>query len=443
MWKPFEERLKSPNPQVRLDAWGDLYTACLKTNALPARDDVVSLNQLLLREPHTDVASRATRVMAGLGALLAATPGVAVARPADHDRPGALGNWLWNPFRACSAVFLPLDPGNHRRDESAALLLARRLSLHAFPSTDFQPVILKGPGLDQLLLAKPFEAFCLIGRPGLYGAHTSPLWSNDRTRFHFSMAERPLDLPIGTLDPEYHRITEQVGARLTQHQTREHDGRRTDFGLVQRFVKHDGMRSKVVVICAGGTSLGTQAAVLWAATEVLRPVCLGGEPIPVPDSTTDDSLLEVLLQVTGVKQPLSWSYEPSQVQVLRLSVDGQVWSSDDHSWHTAGPDTITVVADRSNREQVLEILFDDRPAPLKKDSQSFRLLGSACLQVAGSGRQVVDTEALIRNTWIWGEEQPTEALIHRHFTTLRSRHLHDALTVSRTEIVLHAQVTIR
>jgi hypothetical protein len=131
------------------------------------------------------------------------------------------------------------------------------------------------------------------------------------------------------------------------------------------------------------------------------------------------------------------------VQVLRLAIDGQVWSTDDHDWHTAGPDTITVVADRGHREQVLEILFDDRPAPLKKDSQSFRLLGSACLQVAGAGRQVVDTEALIRNTWIWGEDQPTEALVHRHFTTLRSRHLHDALTVSRSEIVLHAEVTVR
>ena len=445
MWKRFESRLTSPNVQVRLEGWSELYTACLGSDFLLEREDVLDLNRALLREQHRDVGPHAIRVMAAIAALLAVRSGrTGPASPGGPDQPGALGDWLWQPFRACSVVFLPMDRENHRRDESAAIILARHLSRQAFPGTDFQPIILGGPGLDRFLLAKPYEAFCLIGRPGLYGAELSPLWSNDRARFHFPMQERPRNLAIGTLHPEYHCIAERVGARPRTHLTREQNDRRTDFGLVQRYVvNHDGMRNKVVVVCAGATSLGTLAAVRWAAFEVLRPVCLAGEPIPAPRETSDHSLLEVLLQVTGEKQSLSWSWEPSQVQVVRLCVDGKVWSMEDQDWHTAGPDSITVVRDRNNPEQVQEILFDERTAPLKKDSQIFRLLGSACLQVGSADGKVVDTDALIRNAWIWGPEVPTETEVHRHFTILRSRYLHGALTVSRPEIVLHAQVTIR
>jgi hypothetical protein len=443
MWKKFESQLGGANVQIRLEGWSELYSACLSNEFIPKREDVLALNRLLLREEHRDVAALAARVMAAIAALLAARP-AASSGLGNQNQPGALGHWLWQPFLGCSVVFLPLDPDNHRRDESAAIILARHLSSQGFPNTDFQPIILGGPGLDRFLLARPYEAFCLIGRPGLYGAELSPLWSNDRTRFRFPVQDRPRGLPIGTLDQDYHCIAEQVGGRRKLHHTREQSGRRTDFGLVQRcIVNHDGMRNRVVVVCAGATSLGTMAAVRWAASEVLRPVCLGGDPIPAPGQTGDDSLMEVLLQVSGEKQSLSWSWEPSQVQVLRLCVDGKVWCSEDRDWHTAGPDSITVVRDRNNPEQVLEVLFDDRPAPLKKESQIFRLLGSACLQVGSGEGKVVDTDALIRQAWIWGATAPTAAEVHRHFTILRSRYLHDALTVSRSEIVLHAQVTIR
>jgi hypothetical protein len=180
MWEEIQGRLTSPNPQVRLEAWQELYPACAGNALVLKRNHLLRLNELLLREQHSDVAERASRVVAALGTLLAARSG---GGPVNHDRPGTLGNWLWKPFRSCSAVFMPVDPENHRRDESATIVLARHLSFHAFPNTDFHQVILDAPVLDRLLLHRPYEAFCLIGRPGLYGAETSRLWSNDRARF--------------------------------------------------------------------------------------------------------------------------------------------------------------------------------------------------------------------------------------------------------------------
>src|SRR5204863_3079368 len=119
------------------------------------------------------------------------------------------------------------------------IVLARHLSLREFPRTQFEGVVHEGA--DWGLVPKSCGALCVVGRLGLYGPHALQHWVRPQTRFSFIAEQRPRDLKRGQLDgARYHCILERLRrggpARYRQYPTTDEEGRRTDYGIVQRYV---------------------------------------------------------------------------------------------------------------------------------------------------------------------------------------------------------------
>jgi hypothetical protein len=448
MWEIIEARLGDPNPAVRQEGWEMLRRGWLTREFVPLPEHFVKLGQSVWNEPAPNVWRCAVGTLSVLGAQAAlehAGPHPVVS--GDTGGEPTLADWLWAPFRGPSAAFGLLDPKHRQRDELAKIVLGRHLAFRDFPQTTFHLVHLGDPKLGELLYDQRYGAVCLIGRPSLYGDEATQRWTNPEARFVFPTYQRPDALPGGSLDRNYHYILDRSGGsnggRAGKYFTREEKGKRTDYGLVQRYLVHDGVRDLVVVACAGASSLGTLAAVQWAAVDLLRPIHQGGGLLPAPGWADFDTHLEAMLEVTADVTDFNWEWKPSQMKVLRLSLDRAFWSQEKHGWAVEAPGRITVVRAADDPDQVAEILFDNKQAPLRKNSRMFRLLGSLCLQAAVSSSRTVDLGELRQAAGVWGEEGSVpEKTVRRHLTQLKFRYLGEALEMGRN-IVLQRPVTVQ
>jgi hypothetical protein len=452
MWEMIEARLGDANPAVRLEGWEMLRRGWQTRAFVPQQEHFVKLGQSVWGERVPDVWRCAVGTLSVLGARAAFEK---MAPAPDHSGAGGdtneeptLADWLWAPFKGPSAAFGLLDPKHRQRDELAKLVLARHLAFTDFPQATFHLVHLGDPKLGELLYDQRYGAVCLIGRLSLYGDEALQRWTNPEARFAFPAYQRPEEQPGGTLDRNYHYILDRNnggngGGRAGRYITREDKGKRTDYGLVQRYLVHDGVRDLVVVTCAGASSLGTLAAVQWAAVDLLRPLHQGGDLLPAPGWADFDTHLEALLEVTADVTDYNWEWKPSQMKVLRLSLDRAFWSQEKHGWAVEAPGRITVVRVVGEPAAVADILFDNKQAPLRKNSRMFRLLGSLCLRAAASSSRAVDLGELRQDAGVWGEEGTVpERTVRRHLTQLKFRYLGEALEMGRT-IVLHRPVTVQ
>jgi hypothetical protein len=451
MWETIEARLGDANPAVRLEGWEMLRRGWQTRAFVPQPEHFVKLGRSVWNERVPDVWRCAVGTLSVLGARAAlenGTPSLEPSVAADAGDGPTLADWLWTPFKGPSAAFGLLDPKHRQRDELAKIVLARHLAFGEFPQTTFHLVHLGDPKLGELLYDQRYGAVCLIGRLGLYGDEAVQRWTDPEARFAFPAYERPDELPGGSLDRNYHYILDRNnggnGGRGGKYVTREDRGKRTDYGLVQRYLVHDGVRALVVVACAGASSLGTLAAVQWAAVDLLRPLYQGGELLPAPGWADFDTRLEALLEVTADVTPYNWEWKPSQMKVLRLSLDRAFWSQEKHGWAVEAPGRITVLTERADgADAVANVLFDNKQAPLRKNSRMFRLLGSLCLLAAASPSRTVDLGELRQDAAVWGEEGPVaEKTVRRHLTQLKFRYLGEALEVGRN-VVLQRPVTVQ
>jgi hypothetical protein len=442
---------------VRLEGWEMLRRGWQTRAFVPRPEHFVKLGQSVWNERAPEVWRCAVGTLSVLGAQAAletCTPPMnASAAGGDTSIEPTLADWLWAPFTGPSAAFGLLDPKHRQRDELAKIVLARHLAFGQFPQTTLHLVHLGDPKLGELLYDQRYGAVCLIGRLSLYGDEAMQRWTNPEARFAFPAYRRPEELPGGSLDRSYHYILDRNNggngraglpafSARGRYVTREDRGRRTDYGLVQRYLVHDGVRALVVVTCAGASSLGTLAAVQWAAVDLLRPVHQGGDLLPAPAWADFDTHLEALLEVTADVTPYNWEWKPSQTKLLRLSLDRAFWSQEKHGWAVEAPGRITVVR-AAGEEVVTDILFDSKQAPLRKNSRMFRLLGSVCLQAAASPGRTVDLGDLRQDAGVWGAEGTvTEKTVRRHLTQLKFRYLGEALEVGRS-VVLQRPVMVQ
>jgi hypothetical protein len=306
-------------------------------------------------------------------------------------------------------VFHLADPERFRRDEEAVIEIARSLSLSEFPRTKF---ICVEPGEFAGVLADLDEvnAICFVGRLRLYGQEAMEYLGKEafESRYRFGLDVRPPDLPRGELHPEYHAVVRQAteSENETWYQTRDSNGTRTDYGLVQRFVVLWNGRPRVVIHIAGCSSLGTQAAAHYAAYTLLQPE-LDDKMLPLPPNTNHSSRMEILIRASADIEGSELGWRIRDLKPLDLRVDDFVWSPEENRWHLPSHNVIRLVfpsehAIRNYRqgEEGAEILFDDERYRFRHKSENSRLCTSLCM-LAEAQQGLVQLSQLGNDAWIW------------------------------------------
>lgn len=442
MWEEIRKKLTAWEAETRKGGWEQLHKEVAHMQFFPDGDQ---LEELLRRQAQEDDQANWRLSVNALIQVALRRPARAANSPLVEQPVASLGEWLWEPFLKESLVLRVVDPNSRRRDEDAVIVLARHLSLRDFPRTQFEGVLHEKA--DWGLVPKSCGALCVVGRLGLYGPHALEHWVRPQSRFSFIAEHRPKDLKRGQLDSQhYHCIRERQRragpAKYREHPTTDEDGRRIDYGIVQRYVVPYQSSRLVLLFIAGGSSLGTLGAVQWMAGDT-RPD--GQRPekdrIPLAPKAGDDSRLEVLLRVTAQNAAFPSSWRGTRPELVGLHVDDWVWSPEENSWHQMGPEEIALILDRKQPAEVAAVEFDGDKLIPRKDTQSFRLLVRVCQQARASGG-LLDVTALAEDASIWDGgtakelEKAGEAL-----SLLKSRQLHDALTTDHRRLL--ARVTER
>ncbi|MBI3469180.1 MAG: hypothetical protein HY000_39760 [Planctomycetes bacterium] len=440
MRREMMEKIGSSNPGIREEGWLMLRGERARSHWSIEPEEYDLLHDKAVHEPDP----RVQRV--AFGVLLGLAPYVFHEHKAVEDvengKPASLGVWVWDSFRRPSAVLGLSDPNYRRRDEDALIVLARRLSEAQYPEVDFHKVPLDDPQMAQILAERAYENICIVGRLGLFGKEALTRWRNREARFDFPVQERPPMRKPGELDPDYHCVAEQTGRtqRRKPYKTKDDSGKRTDYGLVQRYTIFDGERHVVVVCCAGSTALGTLGAVRWAARSLMRPIHPNGDLITAPSGVSPDSHLEALLEVTAEITAHRWV---PRIELLKLFVDRAQWSKSDRRWHTEPPGTITLLFNKIGPREPVGILFDGKPAPLQNSGLAFRLLARVCITSRTNSSRGIELSKLAKDEWVWGESHAgNEKRTRKHLTTLKSRYLGDGLVVDK-KAALSPSVKVR
>lgn len=442
-------KLKSQRGAERLEGWRMLWDGRQSIQHEIRPDHVEFLwDRLSMTEELDDDGERhaAIKALSMLGLFLSLgrepTPEVTVNLGRMGDA-GSLANWLWLPFRGNSAVFLLDDPDRFRRDAFAHILLARRLSATDYPLVQHQPISMTDPQWSIVVRQRGLDAICLVGRLGLYGTEALTRWQDPGARFKFRTHQRPAELGHGDLHPDWHCIEElRPDGTRRSFVTRDVGSERTDYGLVQRYRVLDGTREVVIVNCAGGSTLGTLAAVRWASETLFQPTQFQGDPIQVPGKVDSASRLEVLMRV---RAKISTSdFVDTSVDLLHLAVGDSEWCADERNWVSVPPQCITLVCQDGQTDKPVKILLDGMDTRMKSTSMSFHLAWQlAVLAREDQSHAGIPLDKLVADLKVPGKQTDslTEANVRRKLSTLKDRHFGKAITVG-DPVGVHAKVVI-
>lgn len=438
MWEMLLRDLRSHLLKERHNAWNRLLALCAQRRLLLTAAHLQTLCEIRMEEDDDGVWRRAVDVVDLLRCLLpdaglpdGAAPPINVAPPLEPaqqpDGQPALIDWVWRPFKRRSAVIGVADP-NSRCDEAALIALARHLSQREFPEAEVLQFRSHDPAYAEFLFTRRSESVCLVGRLGLFGEEAIGRWGNKNARFGFLTHVRPPELKPGDVDHTYHCIYEQFADGKREHyRTRQGKGRRTDFGIVQRYPVFDGTRQVIVMICAGGSALGTLAAALWAAKHLALPIRADGSLLPAPPHLAPESRLEALVEVTAPTDSCVW--EPRRLLLRKLYVDNLHWLPHDCRWQVDSPQLITLAYNGGFSGEPVAVLFDGARSRLRPKSEMFRLLAAVCLAARHNNGAGVDPAALCDDASIWRGQRPESAEIRRKLAVLKCRYLHDAIAI--------------
>ncbi|MBN1852637.1 MAG: hypothetical protein JW829_07925 [Pirellulales bacterium] len=440
------KKLTSENPEIRREGWETIYQHSALFRKSLNEAQIHYLENLMEEEKDLKTYRIANKAMLALALRSSDTILPFNKRPLSRtsskmirDTIKLLAIWLWYPFGKASAVLAVTATNYCRRDENAQIWLARRLSFSEFNKTDFPHISLENPEVEGVFFSDKYHAFCIVGRLGLFGSKALQRFSNNDLRFGFVKHRRPIGLPPGELDAEYHCVFERTkNSRRIFYRTTEENGERTDYVVIQRYqVKLDGTRTVVVIIIAGASSLGTLAGARWAAYNLFQPTdTIDKGPIPVPRGISPHSTMEVLLRARAKVTTGAWDHP--EIDLLQLYVDGASWSLKDQAWHKAAIKQITIIRDKG---QATKILFDNQPTRLDPRKQMFRLLVAVAQKSLQCNYSELDITALNSDDTIWEKPKPGIPYVRYQLRLLRNRYLRESLQ-TRGHLQFNARVRI-
>jgi hypothetical protein len=325
-WREIVADLISGNKTQRARAFKELGPSLiLGTLGLPSDRQIQEMSDSLLESDDMHEIQVLLRVLTWLNRnALVSFPDSD--EPAQSDPKKAVAEWFWKPLQRSSISFRAWEQ-DRRRDEDAMLELTRYLSFERYPNVHFERVTLNNYRWGEVL-HKDLSAVVFVGRLGVYGDTATGKFSRDNW-FRFLSDERPKGLGWSDFDPLYHRICEHDEKKQNspKYLTQEADGKRTDYGLVQRYVVPYNAGEIVVIGLWGCSSLGTLAAVKWA-------IDLENNNDPPPRSDLElNTPLEALVKVQAETCSYPGAWNPEPVQLEWLHIGNERWNRNTKSWN--------------------------------------------------------------------------------------------------------------
>ncbi|NOX56405.1 MAG: hypothetical protein GXP27_18565 [Planctomycetes bacterium] len=365
------------------------------------------------------------------------------------------------PFNRRGLVLLPWDENFRRRDEFAGMVLARHLPLATHDNIEIRHVPLQHPEWGAILEgSEQLDMIVFFGRLRLYGREAEKKWGGRRLHFRFPPIDRPADLPPGELDEDYHAIEERRwdGRWRKLFRTKDVDGIRTDYALVQRYHTRLGDRSVCVILCAGCSSLGTLGGVRWIL-QLPHAVFTLPKDKRVTSVTPMEAIVEVKADLAAYPSP--W-HQLQPVEAKRLYLGKLMWvPGETPPWLPIPPQRIQVKLDEEGSP--VEIKFDRKTfwPTSGKSTRLFTigLLAAAVKAAAAAPDEDHSIESLgedpavlkvLEETKTGKGGVPTLEQLRRNLRLLRKRHLGIALSCTpktfrfqaRLEVE-NARVTVR
>ncbi len=247
-------KLKHGDPAARKTCWKELAREFIHHPLTPSESRF--LNALLLKEEDLDV--RTTGML-----CLHSVP-----RLTGPSVQESFHSWLFDSFRHAHtdsvaatrrSLVVTVCDNEYIRDVQALVAIARHFPSDRYPHTVFRHVALHSPDWDDVGLLRT-DAICFIGRPSLF--------KECRIIDHFPRDLRFfIEPPDGDEAEPFSRVCQnRPRAGRLIYPTHQDAMRRHDQAIVQRFVITMSGQKVVVVVIAGGTSLGTLAAAEWITT---------------------------------------------------------------------------------------------------------------------------------------------------------------------------------
>jgi hypothetical protein len=249
-----QAKLRAGDPAARKESWKALLQE--HRNHSFSRLDAKALQSVLLTEDDLDAR---TTGMICLDQILHST--VPVIQESFHS-------WLFHSFRHTR-----IDPGGTKkgslvvtvcdneyiRDVQALVAMARHFPSDRYPRTVFRHVALHAPDWEEIGLHRT-EAICFIGRPSLF--NECRIIDEFPRDLRFSIEPPGADeaMPFSNVCQNRPRAGRFI------YPTTQEAVRRHDYAIVQRFGITLNGQKVIVVVVAGGTSLGTLAAAKWITT---------------------------------------------------------------------------------------------------------------------------------------------------------------------------------
>ena len=220
--------------------------------------------------------------------------------------------------------------------------------------------------------------------------------------------------------------------------TEEHNNTRTDYGLVQRYVRRVNNHDYFVLRCAGASAPGSLGAAKWI-TDLFTPNRVTGS-IPLPERINDRSRLEALVKVTATSRTGNPPWIVENTELVELYVDHQEWYEMDSCWGEITPKVITLVTSTPSSggwapDAIKSVYFDGKQVIFKKvnskkDSAARCQLLAVC-QIASQNGGFVNLDELAANKTFCGDLDKDSDEFYKkvktHVSTLRKRHFHRAL----------------
>jgi hypothetical protein len=328
------------------------------------------------------------------------------------------------------------------RDEDALFALRGLLSRREYPRTNFLRYQGRSIQFEEMLHEKDFDAICFVGRLGLFGRKAVKQWRLKNPRFHFRLQRRPPHLKPGELDRDFHCIFERDARGIeTDYCTRDNKGIRSDYGVVQRYVVSAETKHVTVLICAGASSLGTLAAVQWAAERLCEPINGKGDLLPACPGIHHNSRLEALIYTYAKATHPDDRWRPAAVHLKQLHVDDRAWNKENQTWQTKCPKTIALQLKDGDRDRPVAVLLDGERLRMRVQSQAFRLLARVLESAYDRPGGVIDLEALAADPWLWPSPLELGELKDK-LAQLKNRYLHDTLSMEPGAIKIQAKIEI-
>jgi hypothetical protein len=383
LWK----RLQASDAETKKKNW----------RSLPARhevqrfsqEEIWTLQDLAVAEKDQELARYATFSIAAVYAI----GGVAGGEKQTEKPAETLADWLFEPFREDAragnhlSLVLSVCHEHYLRDVQAQVEIARLLPLGQYRHTEFRHVPEKHPDWSGLGQA---PGVCFIGRPLMF--------QNCKLLEHF-----PKDLRFSIVPPEsgkkedFHCVAQnRPNAGPFRYNTVEEEGaHRHDYAIIQRFTIKFGGRDVVVLVIAGGSSLGTLGAARWISSygwsratrdRFARIAGLG----TLDRGTRFEALIEVTARVHKPARP----WDPKFLEKsLFLNKSRNLLKA---------PSRVTLGIEKEHLthvEQVRYLLFDDDEMDFSpKDNAAVVAL---CMKCFLESRREIPIEDLVSDARVW------------------------------------------